>query len=43
MIYFNKLANGQVWLLFMYAKNTLDSIAGHTLKEMKDVVGKASV
>ena len=43
VIYFNKLANGQVWLLFLYAKNTLDSIAGHKLKEMKDAVEKASV
>lgn len=43
VIYFNRRANEQVWLLFLYAKNTLDSIAGHKLQEMKDAIEKASV
>ena len=41
MVYFNRLANGEVWLLFMYAKAELDSIAGEVLREMKDEIEKA--
>jgi hypothetical protein len=43
VIYFNRQANGQVWLLFLYAKSALDSIASHKLKEMKDAIEKAAV
>lgn len=43
VIYFTRLANGQVWLLFLYAKSALDSIAGHKLKEMKDAIEKTAV
>ncbi|MBZ0092399.1 MAG: type II toxin-antitoxin system RelE/ParE family toxin [Sulfuricellaceae bacterium] len=43
VIYFNKPANGQVWLLFLYAKSTLDSMAGHKLKELKDAIEKTFV
>jgi len=35
--------DGQVWLLFMYAKSNLDSIAGNKLKELKDVVDKTFI
>jgi hypothetical protein len=35
--------NGQVWLLFMYAKSNLDSIAGTKLKELKDAVEKTFI
>ena len=41
VIYFNRLVNGEVWLLFMYAKAKLDSIAGEVLREMKDEIEKA--
>lgn len=41
VVYFNRLANGEVWLLFMYAKAELDSIAGEVLREMKDEIEKA--
>lgn len=44
VIYFvrreHKTMDGQVWLLFMYAKSNLDSIAGNKLKELKDAVEK---
>ncbi|WP_298220591.1 transcriptional regulator [Halothiobacillus sp.] len=43
VIYYNRLANGQVWLLFIYAKSALDSIAGHKLKELKDAIENAHV
>ncbi len=43
VIYFTRLTNGQVWLLFLYAKSALDSIAGHKLKEMKDAIEKTAV
>jgi len=38
VIYFNRLASGQIWLLFMYAKNELDTVAGQQLKELKDAI-----
>lgn len=40
VIYFNRLANGEIWLIFMYAKSKLDAIAGKALKEMKDEIEK---
>lgn len=41
VIYFNRLANGEIWLLVMYAKAELDSITGEVLREMKDEIEKA--
>lgn len=41
VIYFNRLTSGEVWLLFMYSKAELDSIAGEVLREMKDEIEKA--
>jgi hypothetical protein len=35
--------NGQIWLLFMYAKSNLESIAGNKLKELKDAVEKTFI
>jgi putative transcriptional regulator len=35
VIYYNRLANGEIVLLFIYAKNEFDSIAGEKLKELK--------
>jgi hypothetical protein len=43
VIYFTRLSNGQVWLLLLYAKSALDSVAGHKLKEMKDAIEKTIV
>lgn len=40
VIYFNRLSNGEVWLIFMYAKSKLDAIAGKTLKELRDEIEK---
>ncbi|TAN47579.1 MAG: transcriptional regulator [Methylococcaceae bacterium] len=41
VIYFNRLAHGQIVLLFIYAKNEFDMIAGHKLRALKDVTEKA--
>ncbi len=41
VIYFNRLANGEIWLLVMYAKAELVSITGEVLQEMKDEIEKA--
>lgn len=41
VIYFNRLTDGQIWLMFMYSKSKLDSIAGQVLREMKDEIEKA--
>lgn len=40
VVYFNRLSSGEVWLLFIYAKAKLDSIAGEVLREMKDEIEK---
>lgn len=41
VIYFARQANGEIWLLLIYAKSEFDSIAGHKLKELKDAIEKA--
>ena len=38
VIYFNRLANGQTVLLFLYAKSETEAIAAHKLKELKDAI-----
>lgn len=40
VIYFNRLANGETWLLLIYAKSKLDSIEGKILKELKNEIEK---
>ena len=35
VIYFNRLANGEIWLLLIYAKNVRDTIPGPLLKQIK--------
>jgi hypothetical protein len=38
IIYFNRLANGEVWLLLIYAKNVRDNIPGQVLKQIKEEI-----
>lgn len=38
VIYFNRLANGEVWLLLIYAKNVRDNIPGQVLKQIKEEI-----
>jgi len=35
IIYFLHLAQGQIWLLTLYAKNVTDTIPAHVLKQIK--------
>lgn len=40
VIYFNRLANGEIWLVFIYAKSKLDSINAKILQEIKHAIEK---
>ncbi len=40
VIYFNQLANGEIWLALIYSKNKQDSISAKTLKEIKYEIEK---
>ena len=40
VIYFNRMANGEIWLILIYAKSKLDSISGNVLKELKNEIEK---
>ena len=36
VIYFTKLANGEIWLLVVYAKNVVGNIPPHILKAIRE-------
>lgn len=38
IIYYNRLANGQIWLLVIYAKAVRGSIPAHLLKAIKETI-----
>lgn len=38
IIYFNKLANRQIWLLVIYTKAVRGSIPAHLLKAIKETI-----
>ena len=38
VIYFNRLAEGEIWLLLIYAKSEYDDIPAHTLKKIKEAL-----
>jgi len=40
VIYFNRMANGEIWLILIYAKSKKDSIDGNVLKELKNEIEK---
>jgi hypothetical protein len=35
VIYFNRLANGEIWLLLIYAKTARENLPGHVLRQIK--------
>jgi hypothetical protein len=35
VVYFNRLANGEIWLLLIYAKSALDNVPTNVLKQLK--------
>jgi hypothetical protein len=38
VIYFNRLSNGEIWLLTMYAKSARNSIAADVLRKLKESI-----
>jgi len=42
VVYFNRKKPGELVLLLIYAKASLDSISGETLKELRDAAEKAN-
>ena len=38
VIYFNRLANGEIWLLAIYAKSDKSTIPAHELKSVKETI-----
>lgn len=38
VIYYSQLADGEVWLLTMYAKSEREKISGKVLKKIRDAV-----
>lgn len=38
VIYYNRLANGEIWLLTMYAKSARENIPAHQLKAIKEII-----
>jgi len=38
VILFNRLANGEIWLLTIYAKSARDNLAAHTLRALKELI-----
>lgn len=38
VIYFNRLANGQIWLLTIYAKSDRSTIPAHELRMIKEAI-----
>ncbi len=42
VVYFNRLANGEIWLLLMYAKSARDNIPVEVLRELKQEIENAN-
>ena len=38
VIYYNKLQNGEIWLLLIYAKSAKENISAHILKAIKEEI-----
>lgn len=41
VIYFNRLANGEIWLLLVYPKSVHENIPAHTLRQIKEEIENA--
>lgn len=41
MIYYNRLENGKIWLLVIYAKSVRGDIPGHLIRQIKETLGDA--
>ena len=40
IIYFTRLANGEIWLLVIYAKSALGDIPAHILRAIREEIEK---
>lgn len=38
VIYFNRLANGEIWLLLIYGKAMRDDIPAHVIRQIKEEI-----
>lgn len=38
IIYFNRLANGEIWLLVIYSKSVTGNIPAHILKSIREAI-----
>lgn len=43
VIYFTRLANGEIWLLVIYAKSVRGNIPAHLLKSIREVIEHDSI
>ena len=41
VIYFNRLANGEIWLLLIYGKSVRQKIPAHVLRQIKEEIENA--
>ena len=41
VIYFNRLANGEIWLLLVYGKSARENIPAHVLRQIKEEIENA--
>ena len=41
VVYFNKMANGEIWLLLIYAKSVRDNVPTSILKQLKQEIENA--
>ena len=41
VIYFNRLPNGEIWLLLVYGKSVLENIPAHLLRQIKEEIENA--
>lgn len=41
VIYFNRLANGEIWLLLVYGKSVRENIPAHILRQIKEEIENA--
>jgi hypothetical protein len=42
IIYFNQLANGEIWLLLIYSKSARENIPAHVLRAIREEIEDAS-
>jgi hypothetical protein len=41
VIYFNRLTDGEIWLLLVYGKSVRENIPAHVLREIKEEIENA--